>query len=184
MTIILLGWTTGIWIMCLGSRTVMKRGGRTEVAGEYKAIFELADSMRTQIQAYEKEHGDDFPAVTESSLRYRVNKDLRGGSMSYTTPLLPNGKDGQGDAEWSFRAWMKRKKMSILALMVCFLGLGLGGYITVLAAPLPLECGICLYIGTSRRSRLILFFWLYVVISVAPQIALSIALHRITLVPV
>jgi hypothetical protein len=177
MAIILLVWTIGIWVMWLRSRTVMKRRGRTEVAGEYKAVFELADTMRTQIQAYEKEHSDDIPAVTESRLRCRVSKDLRGGSMSCTTLLLPNGKDGQGDAGWSFRAWMKRKTMSIFALAVCFL-LAFFGYITALAAPLPLECGICLYIGTTRRSCLILSFWLYVVISVVPQVALFAALYR------
>jgi hypothetical protein len=73
----------------------MKRRSRTEVAGEYKAVFELADTLRTQIQAYEKEHGDDVPAVTEANLRRRVMTDLRGGSMFYSTPLLPNGKTGK-----------------------------------------------------------------------------------------
>jgi hypothetical protein len=182
MAIILLLWTIGIWIMWLRSHSVMKRRGRTELAGEYKAVFELADTMRAQVQAYEKEHVDDVPAVTEANLRRRVMTDLRGGSMSYLTPLLPNGKDGQGDPGWSFMAWMKKNKISIFALTVCF-GLALFGpslmvrFFTMLLAPLPLECFICLYIGTSRRSRTVLFLWLYVVVSVVPQIALSAALR-------
>jgi hypothetical protein len=50
----------------------------------------------------------------------------------------------------------------------------------MLLAPSPLECFICLYIGTSQRSRTVLFFWLCVVISVVPQIALSAALRLAT----
>jgi hypothetical protein len=156
---------------------------RHEETGQNRSGRRVQSRLRTRryhahtIQAYEKEHSDDIPAVTESRLRCRVSKDLRGGSMSCTTLLLPNGKDGQGDAGWSFRAWMKRKTMSIFALAVCFL-LAFFGYITALAAPLPLECGICLYIGTTRRSCLILSFWLYVVISVVPQVALFAALYR------
>jgi hypothetical protein len=175
MVIILLVWSIETWIMWLRSRSYLKRRGRTEVAGEYKAVFELADTIRTRIQEYEREHGDDVPAVTESGLRRRVMKDLRGGSISYTTPLLSNEKVGQGYAGWNFRAWMKRNHMSFFALFVSF-AVALIIFVAyvkvalVLFVPLPLECAIYLYLGTSQRSRTVLFFWLYVVISVVPQI--------------
>ncbi|RAR06361.1 hypothetical protein DDE82_003431 [Stemphylium lycopersici] len=115
MIILLLIWTVGIYIMWLRSNSTMKRRGTTEVAGENKAVFELADAMRDQMGEKAKEEGDDVSAMTEANLRRRVKKDLRGGSIAYATPLLANGEPVE---DWTLKSWFKRHKWSIVSMVI------------------------------------------------------------------
>jgi hypothetical protein len=54
------------------------------VAGEYKAVLELADAIRANLP--EDVQGHDITTSTETNLRRRIKNDLRGGSISYETP--------------------------------------------------------------------------------------------------
>jgi len=149
----------------------MRGRSKEDVAGEYKAVFELAAAMRDQIknpsldtlptaQHPAKEEGDDISAFTEAKLRRCITKGLRGGSISYTNPLLPTGDSGH---EWNTRAWIRSHKLSISAMVVCVMVTVYGAFdtsrITYFLFPLPVELILALYIGSTRKSHIVLFFW-------------------------
>ncbi|KAI0582429.1 hypothetical protein Ptr902_00693 [Pyrenophora tritici-repentis] len=99
MVIILIIWTIGILVMWRRSQSTVKRRARKEVAGENKAILELSYTMRRQLSEHTREEGEDDSTITESVLSDRIKKDLQGGSISYLTPLLPNGDSTE---KWTF----------------------------------------------------------------------------------
>lgn len=151
----------------------MKKRGREkeDVAGEHKAVFELAAAMREQISEPAKEEGDDVSAFTEAKLRRRITKDLRGGSISYTTPLLPNGETGQ---DWETKALIKSHKFSIMAMVVCILAMALSAAhlprTAMFLLPLPGVLALALYIGSTRQSHFVLFVWIYLIVALPTQL--------------
>ncbi|USP75159.1 uncharacterized protein yc1106_02433 [Curvularia clavata] len=188
--LLLLIWSIGIYIMWLRSHSVMKRRGRTDIAGEHKAVLELAQAMQQQhaglaspIKEQDEQEEKDGASttttavaipVTEASLRHRVTKELRGGSIAYTAPLLANGEIAD---DWTLWAWVKAHKWSIAGMVPsCFLpflsGLFLSQSIAVFVA-LPIELAAALYIGSTRASRVVIFFWGFILCSIVPQIILS-----------
>lgn len=94
MLMLLLLWTTGILTMYTTSKlTRLRRGNRTKIAGEYRAVFELADAMHSQLLSLENDNsicsgGDAWRDLSEGELRKRIETQLRGGEISY----------GEGDA--------------------------------------------------------------------------------------
>lgn len=178
MLILHLVWTSGLYIMWLRADMTMKKRGRgkEDVAGEHKAVFELAAAMRAQMNEPTREEGDDVSTLTEAKLRRCIAKDLRGGSISYTTPLLPNGESGD---DWSTKAWIKNHKLSILAVVACVAAAALGGFglpvnaMTFVALPVGLF--IALYIGSTRKSRIVLFLWTCVLVFVPTTVSIYIA---------
>jgi hypothetical protein len=196
MLILLLIWSIGIYTMWLHSHIIMKRrGGPRDVAGEHKAVLELAHAMHQQHVGLdlvkEEKVGDASPTtttastttaaaiaatvVTEAQLRRRVAKELRGGSISYAAPLLTNGETAE---DKTIRAWVKRNKWSIAGMLWCLVLTTVGGFFAyryiILLIPLPLELGVALYIGSTRKSRGVIFFWAFVLLSVLPQIILTV----------
>ncbi|KAI4947340.1 hypothetical protein J4E91_006692 [Alternaria rosae] len=173
MIIFHITWSSGLYIMWLRAYIIMKKRGRgkEDVAGEHKAVFELAAAMREHIGEPAKEEGGDVSAFTEANLRRRVTKDLRGGSISYTNPLLPNGDTGH---EWETKALIKSHKLSIMAMVVCILAMALSAaYLprtTMLLLPLPGVLALALYIGATRKSRVVLFAWIYSIVTIPTQL--------------
>jgi hypothetical protein len=181
MIILHLIWTSGLYIMWLRAYMIMKRRGRgkEDVAGEHKAVFELAAAMREQMNEPTKEEGDDASTFTEAKLRRRITKDLRGGSISYTAPLLPNGESSE---EMSVRAWIKSYKLSILAMVACvaamvFDVLYLLEMSCIVLLPLPGVLAVALYIGSTRKSRIVLSVWIFLLVTIPTQVGLSIGTH-------
>lgn len=159
--------------MWLISHFTMKRRGRKEVAGENKAILELSDAMRKHLSEYIKEEGEHSSTITESVLSHCIKKDLRGGSISYSAPLLPNGESTE---KWIFLNWMKTHKWSIAAMCgfaattaVCAVWIPFVGFYLL---TLPLDFSIALYMGSTPNSRGVFFFWSFVVVGVVPTIIL------------
>jgi hypothetical protein len=185
MVILHIIWTSGLYIMWLRAYTIMKRRGRgkEDVAGEHKAVFELAAAMREQMNNPAKEEGEDVSAFNEAKLRRRITKDLRGGTISYTTPLLPNGESGQ---RWNTKTWIKNHKLSIIATVACIAATGFSvAYLpptTMFLLPLPAESMLALYIGSTRNSRVVLFAWIYLIITIPTQLVVFL-LSRRTLPP-
>jgi hypothetical protein len=161
----------------------MRRRGRKDQAGEYRAILELADAMHERLKEYGKEE-NDVPAFTEAGLRRRITNELRGGSISYATPLLPHRESYFG-RDW--RPWLERHRWSITTFVLCMI-LMAGAFTLSMVdwvvlnqglflIPLPLEWFIAFYLGASRRSCIVLFFWSFVVLSVVPQVTFAIVSH-------
>ncbi|RYN99605.1 hypothetical protein AA0120_g1957 [Alternaria tenuissima] len=183
MVIFHIVWTLGLFTMWIRACMVMKKRGRgrEDVAGENKAVFELAAAMREQMNEPTKEEGDDVSALTEAKLRRRITKDLRGGSISYTTPILPNGDRSE---KWNAMAWMKSHKLSIIAMIVCVAAMMINLFAwvpddtgTVALLPLPTVLIAALYIGSTRGSRIVLFTWIFILVVIPTQITVSIATY-------
>ena len=169
--------------MWLRSHSIMKRRGRTDVAGEHKAILELAHAMQQQhagLAPPTKEQQEDSASttaipVTEATLHHRVTKELRGGSIAYAAPLLANGDTAD---TWTLRAWIKSHKWSLAGMLPACALSGLSGLFIYqgiwIFLALPLELAIALYMGSTRASRAVLFFWSFVLFSILPQMVMSI----------
>ncbi|KAF2998280.1 hypothetical protein E8E13_006955 [Curvularia kusanoi] len=145
MLMLLLLWTSGILTMYATSKlTRLRRGDRTQIAGEYRAVFELADAMHSQLLSLENDDsvcsgGDARRNLSEGELRKRIETQLRGGEISYgegdaglprkgkagavEDGLLSSGtteseKDGgkEEGAEWTVKAWVRREIWWLFAL--------------------------------------------------------------------
>ena len=89
MVLLLWLWTSGMLIMYTTSKFTRLQHNRADVAGEYKAVFELADAMRDQLVQQEVEKAEHVTRITESELRKRIKIDLRGGTITYHAVFLP-----------------------------------------------------------------------------------------------
>ncbi|KAF1937400.1 hypothetical protein EJ02DRAFT_426675 [Clathrospora elynae] len=167
--------------MWFRTHIIMKKRGIEDVAGEYRAVLELADAIRAQLQPTTpsvergQEPLDNISAFTESKLRRRITKDMHGGSISYVVPLLYNGENGEGDGGWGFRAWVKSNRWSIFTFLVSVALLMTNVILLFIPTPiivflsLPLTWFFSIHMGTSSMSRVVLFFWFFVIMSVVPQ---------------
>ena len=161
--------------------------GRPDVAGEYKAVFELADAMQEQLVQQETEDAKAVQHITESALRKRITKDLRGGAIAYDSALL-SVNDARAK-EWAFQAWTKREAWWLLALAVslvvegcvinAFVRYGLRGDVLGIVA-LPLAIAFAMYVGDSHRSRGMVLFWAVLVVCVLPAIILGVMIGIMT----
>tara|TARA_R110002003_G_scaffold138_8_gene12708 strand:- start:11748 stop:12281 length:534 start_codon:yes stop_codon:yes gene_type:complete len=100
--------------MWLWAHITMQRRGRDQVAGEHKAVLELANAMQTQTK------GDEGNAaeLTESELQHRIAED-RGGAISYEASLL---SAGDGDRGWVVAQYLKREKWWLAVLVASCAG--------------------------------------------------------------
>lgn len=163
--------------MWLRSHIALKRGGRAAVAGEYKAVLELAEAIHAQLEDHNRESGHTSADLTESKLRRRI-KDLRGGTISYENAQSSTGDGRKGKFGWGFRAWVKKEKWWLCALLPI-----LGGTIAslttlqtmfIIALGLPFELFIAMYIGSTNKSRGIIMLWSFLVLGALPQVIVAI----------
>lgn len=173
MIVFLAVWTIGLSLMWVRAHNTMQKRGRETVAGEYKAIIELADAMQEGLTRLD-EKTDFLKTLEESSLRRRIDKDMHGGSIAYTTPLLANGEHGSGDSEWGILDFLKKEGwwifffvgfavtsivlgflFSVVWLFIWFVGIASAITLTV-------------SIGSTGKSRFIIFWWSFWAFSVVP----------------
>jgi hypothetical protein len=183
MLILLIIWTVGMYIMWLYSHVTMRRRGRDHVAGEYKAILELADEMRRQLDSGDSNDSIYATNVKESELYRRITKDLRGGAISYNAPLLPDQDYQDEEGSWiedpvSFvereilwiSALVLSTLTSILAGVIAFLPMGIG------LVGLTLALIITLSIGTNHSSKSVILFWSCWALAVIPEVVAIVGL--------
>lgn len=180
MVILLWIWTLGTIILYTTSKFTRLQRGRLELAGEYKAVFELSEAMQDQLVSLEKEEADGVRKISESSLRQRIKKDLRGGAIAYETSLLPKAEEGQND--WTFKAWARREIWWLLALVLALtidgividrmVGTGVKSNLWFFLA-LPLAITFAMYVGLTHSSRMMVLLWAGSVVCVLPAIVLG-----------
>ena len=182
MIILLWIWTLGILIMYTSSKLTRLQRGREDVAGEYKAVFELSDAMHTQLSQLGSEEAKDVRQITESDLRQRIAKDLCGGTIAYDTALLSKGDDGTGDIDWTLKGWAKREIWWLIALAVSVIVDGVVVYQFMIDGlrsdlwfflALPLALGFAVYVGLTQKSRVMVLLWACLVVCVLPAIVLG-----------
>lgn len=185
MLILLWIWTIGIKIMYTTSKLTRLQRGRSDVAGEYKAVFELADAMHTQLIEHMKEEGsnDDVRSITESALRQRIKSDLRGGTIAYDTSILLDKTDGPGDTgNWTLKVWARREMWWLLALALAIVVEGV--VISQLVRTgiesnywffpmLPLAIVFAMFVGLTHASRGMVLLWAVLLVCVLPAIVVG-----------
>jgi hypothetical protein len=83
MTVMLLLWSLGILAMWARARYTMHQRSRTVVAGEHKAVLELAASMYEELST----GSTDMLSLSERELKKRI-KEVRGGNIAYSSPVI------------------------------------------------------------------------------------------------
>jgi hypothetical protein len=185
MLILLWVWTIGIVVMYMTSKLTRLQRGRTDVVGEYKAVFELADAMHTQLTELTKEEGssDDVRGITESSLRQRIKSDLRGGTIAYDTNILLDKSDEPGDVDnWTLKGWTRREVWWFLALAsaIAIDGIAISQLVKTrmesnlwFFPALPLAIGFAMFVGFTHASRGMVLLWAVLVACVLPAIVVG-----------
>ena len=140
-------WITGTYIMWLKTSLIMRQRGRNEVAGEYKAVLELAAAMHHQFAK-----GQEDPlAFTERELSQRIKKRLNGGTIAYGVPITHD--------KFSFRKdsidWIKREKWWLAAALVSCTLFSAGWMLnfTFFLFMLFAFCGIVYAMIVGRRDK-------------------------------
>jgi hypothetical protein len=184
MIMMLLLWMVGIYSIYLYTHFTMLKRGNDQVIGEHKAIFELANAMQAQLEQESKE--SDVSVLTEKQLRYRLTKNLNGGSISFkTTVLLGNTTNTDEDnpinthTPLRFKTWLKKEKWWFISTVLSF---GVVIFMPIMrpfwvVLLLPLELPFIIYVGQSGRSRAVLsfgMFWFFCVRGVIPFVFLII----------
>jgi hypothetical protein len=159
-------WSIGIFSMWIQAHTTMKQRGRTHVAGEYKAVLELAHAITTQLHDAGHSSAKETLDLSESELRRRFKKDLDDGSIAYEAPLMPGGQH-------AFKVLLLAEIWWLTAILVV-----LGGFFSMcLLMPYALSwvlggllaalvLAVC--IGTTGMSRAVLLGWGVMVLCVVP----------------
>ena len=174
--------------MWASAKVTMKQRGRQDVAGEYRAVFELADAMHDQLSSVATEEAQDARQMKESTLRQRITKDLRGGAVAYDTALLSKQEGVIEDNEWTLKAWARRELWWLIALVasividvVCIRAFVIGLQRTNLFVfwALPLVLIFAMYVGTTHSSRGMVLLWVALVVCVLPAIVLRIVIQML-----
>lgn len=182
MLILLLIWTVGMYIMWLYSHATLRNRGRTDVAGEYKAILELANEIRKQLDFSRSKDSNDAVDMKESELYRRIAKDLRGGATRYNALSLPY-QGNQGEASWiddpvsyveAEILWLIALAISALISIIAgvfdFLPMGIG------LVGLTLALMVTLSVGTDRSSKSFILFWSFWALVVIPEVVAVVCL--------
>jgi hypothetical protein len=137
----------------------MRHHKDTEIAGEYKAVIELASAMNNEFG----KHGENPGVLRERQIRTKIKQELLGGTMMYHSPLRENKfrfREGIG-------RWLTRDKWWILTFvisLVCVLGpmlSSLGGRMGAFLFGIFsnfVAAGILVarLVGRSKRSRVLI----------------------------
>jgi hypothetical protein len=166
-------WTLGVLTLWIQAYVLMENSGRTDVAGSYKAVLELAESMNTQLlEPIETDHKVllDLP---ETTLSHRITERLHGGSIGYSSPLLISRVKSRGTKR---REVFRLVKQNIWWVLVTLASLSFSVWtlaevpylfswtVVGLASSLVLSS----FIGVHGKSRAILFFWLFISLCIIP----------------
>jgi hypothetical protein len=157
MTTFIAIWTVGLYFMWLKAHITLRMRGRTDVSGELKAIFELADAMGEGL----RDGKQDLRILTEDELRQRIDDELKGGRIFYQSQIsVPSFS-----FRYAFRVWFRKEKWWFLATLIF-----VAGACTLWSIPgFPFMFPPCtgasygsivgLQIGSTWRSRMILILF-------------------------
>lgn len=153
----LLIWTIGTFTMWLRAHLTLRHRGRTDIAGEYKAILELASAITETCE----EVNLDPEKLTEQQLREQVKDKAKGGRIAYNSPLL----EGKFPFMKNMRAlprriwvWVKKEKWWVGADFLALLWFALADLLDftffLFAMFAFLSISFAMAIGSTNGSRL------------------------------
>lgn len=147
----------------------MHRNGQiSQALDDYEADIQLVKALETQINEIpEKVEDKDATLLNAKELKKRIDKDLKGGSMSIKESLLEESEDRTNVPTWRLRSWVKRESFWLLLLVVSVVGCPLAVWKRpefVLAHFAPLLIIFTMYVGQSWGSRVVLLVWSVLVV--------------------
>ncbi|OAG01816.1 uncharacterized protein CC84DRAFT_1167962 [Paraphaeosphaeria sporulosa] len=169
-------WSIGMFTMWLKTHKLRSAQDQHEIAGEYKAILQLASAIHDNFQSC-PEGGDTNPnRLTESDLKNRINKVLKGGVIMYQKP--PDV--GQVNFWEVFRQWLAREKwwIPVCLVVLTFMGTGFMLEMTFWIWSFGPGVGIiwamsfCSTLG-SRLLMVVLWSLLFLVVALSLRLAIS-----------
>lgn len=95
-----------MFIMWLKTHKVRYAQAQREIAGEYKAILQLASAIHENFQSHPEDGQTNPERFSERDLKNRINTVLKGGVIKYQTP------PGAGQVKFRklFRQWLWRER--------------------------------------------------------------------------
>ena len=167
MTILVLIWSIGTYIMWLTAHLTLKDRGRSsrDVVGEYKAAVQLAAALHQELK-------EDPLTLSEKEIRSRIKTQLNGGEIAYdsvqpayATPHPHQHRPVQLTRR--FWNWVKRNKRWSVCLLL-FLANDVGSiiyyaYLSLWAGFLFIGTVLAVTHGTTRKSRVMIAVCLSVV---------------------
>jgi hypothetical protein len=100
--------------MWLKTHKVRFEQDQHEIAGEYKAILQLASAIHDNFRSYPESGHTNPERLTESDLKIRINTVLNGGVIKYQTPP----EISQVKFRKLFRQWLAREKWWLLVCLI------------------------------------------------------------------
>jgi asparagine N-glycosylation enzyme membrane subunit Stt3 len=148
--ILLLIWSVGTFIMWLRTSLIMHQRGRSEVAGEYKAVLELAAAMQYQFGKVQEDPLD----FTEQELSQRIKARLSGGTIAYEVPITRDKSSSRKPFDW-----IRREKWWLAAAVVSCTLFSTGWMLnfTFFLFMLFFFCGIVYAMIVGRRDKFRIF---------------------------
>jgi len=159
--ILLLVWTAGTYILWLKARLAMRHHEDAEIAGEYKAVLELASAMNNEFG----KHGKNPGVLRERQIKTVIKNELNGGTMMYHSPLREEEKF---KFHHGFKRWIVRDKWWMLAFSIslpCIFGpmfgalrgsMGRGFPFAIFSVFVAAGILVARMVGTTKRSRILL----------------------------
>ncbi|KAF2641832.1 hypothetical protein P280DRAFT_541295 [Massarina eburnea CBS 473.64] len=149
VTIYLLIWTIGIWILYLKEQDILRQRKLINISGEYKAVLELAEAMNDGFKGLRRENTNK---LQETELRHGIHKELNGGSISYQAPLLT----------YDHSTWFEHEKWWLLITLLAVLLTATAWLYTYVACVifygLAFGCMLAMSIGKTFKSRILILF--------------------------
>lgn len=139
------------------------------MAGEYKAVLELAHAMGSQLR---RAGAADIKGLAESDFRRRIRYQIDGGRIGYEYRCNTEEEIGR-DADACLSSWIRKEMWWLIFIFatlpgIFFLSLMMNGRMVWVLVGLLVTLILTICIGTTRRSRGVLFFWIFLVSCVMP----------------
>jgi len=166
-----------MFTMWLKTHKIRFEQDQHEIAGEYKAILQLASAIHDNFQSHPAGGNTNPDRLTESDLKIRINTVLNGGVIKYQTP--PDV--GQVKFRKIFRQWLAREKWWLLVCLVflTFMGTGFMLEFTFWVWSFGPGVGIILamsFCSTLKSRLLMVFLWSLLLMVIALSLRFTIFL--------
>ncbi|OAL43941.1 hypothetical protein IQ07DRAFT_592741 [Pyrenochaeta sp. DS3sAY3a] len=174
MIIALLLWTAGLCMMHLQSYLIMKTQHRSHVAGENKAVLELARTMAIRLEwIVTIGDADDY---SEKKLSKSIKENLQGGSIDYILQSLPgSGEKSEEKSPHVTRKFIRKERgwiftLSVVLLMtivsICMLYWVIALHLAIFAL-VPVFSRL---VGGTSESRMVLLAWFSILLGILPLV--------------
>ncbi|KAF2728109.1 hypothetical protein EJ04DRAFT_504600 [Polyplosphaeria fusca] len=167
-------WSICMFIMWLKTHKIRYEQDQHQVAGEYKAVLQLASAIHANFESHPEGHTNP-ERLTESNLKTRINTVLKGGVIRYETP--PDV--GQVKFRKLFRQWLAREKWWLPVCIVFVLYMGTGFMLELTSWIWSFGAGVGIifamsFCSTLKSRLLMVFIWslLFLVLALSLRFAL------------